>query len=123
MTTSTIPSTASLDRELNEMVLAGRILEAFDRFYALDCEMQENSEPPTVGKAANRAREQAFVDSIETFHGAEIVASAVYGDVSFSEWRMDVTFKGGHRAELAQVAVRRWKDGAVAHERFYYNKQ
>ena len=123
MTTSTTtPPVATLDRELNQTILAGHILDAFDRFYAHDCEMQENTEPPIVGKEANRKREEEFVNSIETFHGAELAASAVQGDVSFSEWTMDVTFKGGPRVNLAQVAVRHWKNGEVAKERFYYNK-
>ena len=62
------------------------------------------------------------MDSIEEFHGAELLASAVSGDISFSEWAMDVTFKGGGRVQMAQASVRRWKDGQVASERFYYNK-
>jgi hypothetical protein len=33
-----------------------------------------------------------------------------------------VTFKGGQRMKLEQVAVRRWKDGKIVKERFYYNK-
>ena len=35
---------------------------------------------------------------------------------------MDVTFKGGARNKLAQIAVRTWNDGQVVRERFYYNK-
>jgi hypothetical protein len=30
------------------------------------------------------------------------------------------THKGGQRSKLNEVAVRRWKDGKVVHERFYY---
>jgi hypothetical protein len=46
----------------------------------------------------------------------------VNGDITFSEWYMDVTFKNGQRAKMSQVAVRKWKNGKVAHERFFYNK-
>jgi hypothetical protein len=46
----------------------------------------------------------------------------VNGDVTFGEWFMDVTFKNGFRLKMAQVAVRHWKDGKIAHERFYYHK-
>jgi len=51
-----------------------------------------------------------------------VLASAVNGDVSFTQWWWDVTFKGGHRVEMNQVAVRRWRDGKVIHERFFYAK-
>lgn len=121
MTATATPSIATLDAELNQTVLGGRILDAFDRFYADNVVMQENNTPATVGKAANREREIKFVDSIEQFHSAAILNTAVQGNVSFSEWVMDVTFKGGVRVKLEQVAVRTWKDGEITHERFYYN--
>ena len=113
---------AELDAQLNAQILQGDILGAFDRFYAEDIVMQENSLPPFSGKAVNRKREEEFVASIEQFHGAKVLSTGVNGDVSFSEWEMDVTFKGGFHALLAQVAVRRWKHGLIANERFYYSK-
>lgn len=111
-----------LDTQLNQQVLGGDIMGAFEKFYAEDVVMQENSTEPFVGKDVNRKREQDFVDSIQDFHGANVLSTAVEGDVSFSEWWMDVTFKGGARYQLAQVAVRKWKDGKIVSERFYYNK-
>ncbi|MBK8915586.1 MAG: nuclear transport factor 2 family protein [Phycisphaerales bacterium] len=104
------------------MVQGGQILPAFERFYADDVVMQENSEPPISGKAANRAREEAFVGSVAEVHGIHLLASSTTGDVSFGEWLLDVTFKGGGRVKMAQASVRRWKNGKVAAERFYYNK-
>jgi SnoaL-like domain len=121
MTAIATPSVAQLDAELNQTVLAGRILEAFDRFYADGIVMQENNTAATVGKAANREREIKFVESIEQFHHAALLGSAVHGETSFSEWVMDVTFKGGVRVKLEQVSVRQWQYGQVTHERFYYN--
>lgn len=121
MTATATPTVATLDAELNRLVLDGKILEAFEQFYADDIVMQENTSTPMAGKAANRERERQFVDSIEQFHGARLLAAAAHGDTSLSEWWMDVTFKGGVRVKLEQVAVRRWRDGQVAHERFYYN--
>ena len=67
-------------------------------------------------------REVASAVRGKQVHGAAVLASAASGDTSFSEWEMDVTFKGGARYKLAQVAVRTWKDGQVVRERFYYNK-
>jgi hypothetical protein len=121
MTATAIPTIAQLDRELNEAVLQGRILEGFEQFYAPTVVMQENNLPATVGKEANRERERKFVESIEQFHHGALLGSAAHGDISFSEWLMDVTFKGGVRVKLEQVAVRRWQHGQVVSERFYYN--
>ena len=41
----------------------------------------------------------------------KLLASAVNGDTSFSEWEFDATYKGGARIKLNEVAVRRWKNG------------
>lgn len=119
--TTTITDVTTLDRELNEMILSGKLLEAFDRFYADDCVMQENGGEPRVGKEANRSYEEQFVNSVAEFHGAKLMASAVEDEVTFSEWQWDVTFKEGGRTTMNQVAVRRWKDGEVSAERFYYD--
>lgn len=121
MTTTQLEST-TMDADLNAMILSGQIMDAFERYYAENTIMQENAEQPCVGKDANREREKAFLDSVEEFHGAQLLASAVQGDVSFSEWTMDITFKGMGRVQMAQAVVRRWHDGQVASERFYYNK-
>lgn len=111
-----------LNQKLDQAILSGKALEAFDELYAEDVVMQENSDAPFVGKAFNRNREIEFFSSIAEIHSAAVLSSAVDGDVSFAEWEMDLTFKNGYRAKLSQVAVRRWKDGQIVHERFYYNK-
>jgi SnoaL-like protein len=114
--------TAALDRELNQAILAGNILNAFETYYADDVVMQENDSTFT-GKGVNRKREEDFVNSVQEFHGAKLLGEAVNGDTSYSEWEYDVTFKNGTRTKLQQVASRRWKNGLVSHERFYYKGQ
>jgi ketosteroid isomerase-like protein len=113
-------SVETLDKQLNQAILSGDILGAFDKYYAEDVVMQENFADPFVGKELNRKREQEFVSSVEQFHGAKLVGSAVNGDRSYSEWEYDITFKGGNRVAMRQVASRLWKNGQVSHERFYH---
>ncbi|HEY3988357.1 MAG TPA: SnoaL-like domain-containing protein [Acidobacteriaceae bacterium] len=121
--TATATSVQELDKQLNDDVLSGKIMEAFEKYYADDVVMQENSDEPRRGKAANRKAEEDFMSSVEAVNGGKVVASAVNGDVAFSEWEYDFTFKGGKRMKLSQVAVRHWKNGKIVHERFYYNKE
>jgi len=111
---------AELDRKLNEAVLSGKAMEAFEELYDDNVVMQENTEPEYRGKDFNRKREQEFYSTVEAWHGGQVLASAVNGDVSFSEWTMELTLKGAGRIKLDQVAVRRWKDGKIVHERFYH---
>lgn len=115
-------SLQAAESDLNAMIMKGAILEAFEKHYAENVVMQENSAPPCAGKAANRIREQAFVDSVQQVHAITLLASVVGDGVSLSEWLLDLTFKGGARAQLAQATVRRWNNNQVVSERFYYNK-
>ncbi len=108
------------EQELNEMIVARKHSEAFEKFYADGCEMQENSDPPTRGKDANREREKQFFAILSEFHSIELKASAVSEDVSFSEWRNEMTIQGIGRVTTEQTSVRRWKNGQVVNERFYY---
>ncbi|HVO96880.1 MAG TPA: nuclear transport factor 2 family protein [Bryobacteraceae bacterium] len=112
----------AFDNDLNQKILTGQAMEGFEKYYADDVVMQENSDAPFVGKDLNRKREIEFFSSIGEFHGAKVEAAAVNGDASFGQWWMDVTFKNGPRVQLNQVAVRKWKDGKIVHERFFYNK-
>jgi ketosteroid isomerase-like protein len=111
---------AELEQKLNQAVLSGKAMEAFEELYHDDVVMQENSDPEFRGKAVNRKREIEFFSSVEAFHDGRVLAWAVHGDVSFSEWVMEVSLKGVGRIKLEQVAVRRWRDGKIVHERFYH---
>ena len=46
--------------DLNNLVVQGKSLEAFDKYYDDEVVMQENENPPTIGKIANRKREEEF---------------------------------------------------------------
>ena len=109
------------DQELNDMILQGEILEAFDKFYADDIVMEEDGKE-RVGKEANREYEEQFVNSLEAFHSGEVKARGVDEDnnVTFSEWENDMTLEGVGRVQQKQVSVRTWNDdGQITHEKFY----
>jgi len=113
---------AKLEAEMNELILADRPEAAIERFYAADATLQENSEPPVVGKPAILARERGFLKNVASAERPVLHASGVGEDTSFSEWSYDMTFKDGTRFVLHEVARRRWKDGLVVSERFYYSR-
>jgi SnoaL-like protein len=109
-----------LNKQLDQAIFTGRALEAFEDLYDDNVVMQENTDAEYRGKDFNRKREQDFFSTVEQFHGGQVLASGHGGDVSFSESEMDVTLKGVGRITMVQVAVRRWKDGKIVHERFYH---
>lgn len=117
--TSTETPFGEADRQLNAMIAAGRAREAFEQFLDDDVVMQENADPPTRGKQANRRREAPFFEAVAKLE-ATLLGSATANDTSYSEWRYVVDFKDGSRWDFYQVAARRWKGAKVIHERYYH---
>lgn len=105
---------------LIEGLTTGKLLEAFDRYYADDVVMSENgaTDPNRVGKAANRAYEQFFVENSEWF-GVRVGPVLADGDTTAYEMWMDLAFQG-QRMQRTQWAVQTWKDGRIVRETFHY---
>lgn len=105
--------------DLNAMILQGQIIEAFDKHYHPDVVMVEKNNILAEGKDANRAREQEFLANLEEFRGAEVKAVAAGDGVSMVEWHFDYVHKEWGHMKYDQVAVQRWQDGQIIHERYY----
>ena len=114
-------STRERVQELIGYVQAGRIPEAIEKFYGDGVTMQENRQPPTVGKAANLVREQAFGDSIERWHEVSARSVAVDGDQVLIEWVFEYTTRDGQRIRMEEIAQQTWREGKIERERFFYD--
>ena len=75
------------------------------------------------GKVANRKFQEDFMVMIKDVHGSGVkaVTSNEKEATTMVESWMDVTMKDGKRSMMEEVAVQKWKDDQVIHERFYYN--
>lgn len=108
--------------DLNNMILQGQIMEAFEKYYAEEVTMQENEDEVRVGKAANRVHEEAFAGNITEFRKADIKNVIVSDNITVVEWDFDFTHKDWGVRNYTQVAVQRWNaDGQIINEKFYYN--
>lgn len=114
-------NTKMLVEDLAKMISEGKIMEAFEKYYADDVVMQENEDAPRVGKDASRAYEEAFVNGIVEVHSSKILGTASNENYSMIESFMDVTHKDWGRIARTQVGVQTWKDGKIVNEKFYYN--
>ena len=110
----------SLVDSLNSKISEGKIMEAFDEYYADDVVMQENNTEPRVGKEVNRKNEEAFVNGLIGKPVMKVLSVATGDNVSIVEWFMDINHKDWGKSARNQVAVQHWKDGKIVHERFYY---
>jgi SnoaL-like domain len=117
-------STANLQHRLNDLldyIRQGKIIEAIQEFYDKNAAMQENTNPPTVGQAANVEREKQFMSSVKEWKGFNVTALGVGDDATFYECNIDFIATNGQPVHMEQVVVAKWKNGRIVHERFYYD--
>ena len=106
--------------DLNDLVLQGKALEAFEKYYHDDVVMQENESAPTIGKSANLQREIEFFSAITEFRSAKPLKVTVGENVSMVQWHYDYTHKDWGVRNYSQVSVQEWKDGKIIREQFFY---
>ena len=92
---------------INDMILQGKALEAFDQFYHDDIVMQENDNPIVEGKEANRKREEDFFGAITEFRGAQPLKVSVGENTTMVEWHFDYTHKDWGVKNYTQVGCAR----------------
>jgi hypothetical protein len=105
---------------LNQLVLEGKSMDAFEIYYDDEVVMQDNALPPTIGKEANRQRELEFFANITEFRGAAAEGVAVGDDITTVIWHYDYTHKEWGVRNYKQVSVQHWKNGKIVREEFFY---
>ena len=106
--------------DLNGLVLRGKSMEAFEKYYHDEVSMQENERTPTVSKTANRERELEFFEGITELRSAIVKGVAVGDDISYVTWHYDYSHKDLGVRNYTQVSIQHWKDGKIIHEQFIY---
>ena len=104
------------------MMGEGQMMEAFEKYYAENVVVVEANGDTRNGKEAQRQAIQQWFGMVQEMHGGgvnSITANEETGHACVESWT-DVTM-GGHRNKMEEVAVQRWENGQIVHERFYYN--
>jgi predicted DNA-binding protein YlxM (UPF0122 family) len=109
-------------KDIYRMIFEGRLLEAFEKYYAEDVVMQELGQEPRIGKAVNREFEINFLNNVAEMHGMELTCMAsneAEKTVFIQNW-MDFTSKDGTRMKVVQVNVQNWEGDFIVKEVFYH---
>lgn len=106
--------------DLNKLVLQGKAMDAFEKYYHDEVVMQENDQPPTVGKEANRQREEDFFSKVTDFRSATPLKVTVGDGVTMVEWHYDYTHREWGKRDYTQISVQEWENGQIIKEKFYY---
>jgi hypothetical protein len=70
-------SIKELHAQVIEYLKQGKFSEGIEDFYAEDATAQENTNPPTVGRATMLKNERQFLTKVTAYHGIEILATGI----------------------------------------------
>ena len=99
----------------------GEFVEAIDEFYSEDAAMQENEQPPRVGREALVANERRVLAAFEKTRARCVRPVFAHGDHVVIRWRFEFSTADGREIRLDELAYQRWQGDRIAEERFYYD--
>lgn len=103
-------------------VMSGDHVGAIRDWYAPDASMQENAEPPRVGRAVLIAGEAAMLERVAKVETELLSPPTLNGDQVGLHWRFTFTFKGrGSIRVFEEIAWQTWKGDKIWRERFFYD--
>jgi hypothetical protein len=103
--------------------------EIYERFYDENVVVQENLNPPRVGRAISIDRQKRMNANVQEIHEVKIGAVLVdnTGEAnpldgrSAIELHLELTTVDGYRIRIEELGLQTWKDGRIIHERYFYD--
>jgi hypothetical protein len=115
-----MPSRAAVEAFVAQ-VLRGDHVGAIADWYAEDASMQENLEPPRVGRETLIAGEKAMLARAATVKTELLAPPVVDGERVAIHWRFTFTSHKGAVRSLEEIAWQTWRDGKIWRETFFYD--
>jgi hypothetical protein len=114
-----MPSRERLD-EFIAVVESDDHAGAIERYYTEDASMQENANPPRVGRDLLVARERGILSVMSQVY-SKAMSSVLEGDRVAIHWIFELTDKSGGVRRVDEVAMQQWRGDRIFRERFFYD--
>lgn len=115
-----MPSRESVDAFVAQVV-RGEHVEAIRDWYAEDASMQENQEPPRVGRAALMEGERQALARVAAVDSILLSPPVVDGDRVVIHWRFVFTSPKGAKRGFDEIALQTWQGEKIWRETFFYD--
>jgi hypothetical protein len=103
----------------NEMVKKGQIVEATEKYFALNAETKDFDGTVTHGKSEMPAKMQELTNAISKVNAIALRHASVNGDVSFAEFTFDFDMKDGSKIFWHEILRTVWQNGQVVEEQYF----
>ncbi|MFD1315810.1 hypothetical protein [Namhaeicola litoreus] len=107
--------------DLNDLIIQGKVLEAFDAYYHDEVHIQFTQDFAIQGKTENRKNKEHFLDGISEWRSAQPLKVSIGEGITMVEWLYDFKHKTDGDRRETYVAVQEWKEGKIIKEKLYYN--
>jgi ketosteroid isomerase-like protein len=115
-----MPSPETLERFIAR-VESNAHAEAVEEFYADNATMQENQDPPRVGRANHVAREKMVIARTQSMRSQCVRPVFVNGEHVVIHWTFQFVWKDGTFMHMDELALQRWEGERIVEEVFYYD--
>ena len=107
--------------DFQNLISEGKTLEAIEKYYADNVQLQENNDAPRVGKTLALAHEKGNIERVKHFKINVIssISDEKQGLV-MGEMQIDIETLKGEHVQMNEAYVQKWADGKIIFERFYY---
>lgn len=96
-------------------------VQAIHEFYTEGASMQENNEPPRVGRELLEAHEARALARAASVHSTCVRPVFVNGDHVVIRWIFVFTGHDGSTRRIEELAYQRWEGERIAQEQFFYD--
>jgi SnoaL-like domain len=96
-------------------------VEAIEEFYTADATMQENNEPPRVGRDALIAHEQRAMARTASVSSTCVRPVFQHDEFVVIRWIFEFVGNDGSTAHIEELAYQRWEGEHIAQEQFFYD--
>jgi hypothetical protein len=115
-----MPSAQTLERFIAR-VESNAHVQAIEEFYTEGASMQENTNPPRVGRDKLVASERATLSRVRSVQSRCVLPVFVDGDRVVVRWIFRFEGSDGRVRELEELAYQRWEGERIAQEQFFYD--
>ena len=115
-----MPSPETLERFIAR-VESNAHVEAIEEFYTEGASMQENFEPPRVGRDTLVAHEQRALSMAKSVYSECVRPVFHNGDHVVMRWIFEFTGHDGSVRRIEELAYQRWDGERIAQEQFFYD--
>jgi hypothetical protein len=115
-----MPKPATLQRFI-AAVERGSHADVIAEFYTESASMQENEQPPRVGRDALVANERNVLARSRGVRSQCVGAPLIDGDRVVIRWVFEFDWLDGSTTRMEEIADQRWDGERIAQEKFFYD--